>query len=101
MGQWMDVRSSLGCFILLFVGMFLLLLGIFWFEGVPFLFDFLFFYFSLFWRLLLVSGSALGHIALLECVGISGGCASVRNAPLSPESRYIPGSYCFYSLFGL
>ena len=23
-------------------------------------------------------------------VGISGGCASMRNAPLSPESRYIP-----------
>ena len=34
-------------------------------------------------------------------VGISGGCASVRNAPLSPESQYIPISYCFLSFFGL
>ena len=31
-------------------------------------------------------------------VGISGGCASVRNAPLSPE---FPHSYCFLSFFGL
>jgi len=34
-------------------------------------------------------------------VGISGGCASMRNAPLSPESWYIPFSYCFLSFFGL
>ena len=33
--------------------------------------------------------------------GIPGGCASVGNAPLSLEARYIPHSYCFLSFFGL
>jgi hypothetical protein len=30
-----------------------------------------------------------------ECVGISGGCASMRNAPLSPRSRYMTQAALF------
>ena len=63
MGQWMDVRILLGCFILLLVGMISYFWNIFWFEGVlPLLI--LIFLFSFF----IVSESALGHIALLEGV---------------------------------
>ena len=52
MGQWMDVRILLGCFILLLVGMISYFWDIFWFEGVLplliliFLFSFLEIFYS-------------------------------------------------------
>ena len=102
MGQWMDVRSLLGCFILLFVGMFLLLLEHFLVWGSAFPFFDSYILFSHFWGLFQFQGVLSGTLLRSrECVGISGGCASVHNAPLSPESRYIPDSYCFLSFFGL
>ena len=75
--------------------MFLYFWNIPWFEGVPFHFDFYSFIFA-FWGLFQFQGVLSGTLLRSgECVGISGGCASVRNALLSPESRYIPYSYCF------
>ena len=84
MGQWMDVRSSLGCFILLFVGMIFYPSDISWFEGVLpfFIFIFLFLFFGDF----LDSGSALWHIASLEGV-----CWNIRRLCERAQCAAIPG----------
>ena len=53
----------------------------YWFQGVPFPFYFHLFYFTLL-ETFSFQGVSLGTLLRSrECVGISGGCASVRNAP--------------------
>ena len=63
-----------------------LFLGHFLVWGSAFLFDFLFFCILLVWRPFLVSGSALGHIALLEGV-----CWNIQRLCERAQCAAIPG----------